>query len=248
MGRKSKQEPRRYAIAALSEPPSERYAALLDHYFGRLPEDVDGLTAWDVFDGPDFAAESDEIPALFAHTMTRSGEDLAAFNDAQLAIGLEALFSFQWSEIAHRLMGNEAFLQGAEPAPVDAQCAAIASIATLYRECLTPRVPPDSCRGTGGELSYFCFMLWDASPLGFWRRAGPEDDPRVAVFLDVLEAGLNCPNAACTESALHGLGHLGGRARYASAGAIDAFLSRRARELPGALVTYARAAKTGCIQ
>jgi hypothetical protein len=234
-------------MAQLAEPTPERYAALLHHYFGRLPPDIDGLTAWDAFDGDDLVVSNDELPGLFAHTMRRSGEDLAAFSDAQLAIGLQAMFSFQWSDLAHRLHGATAYLRGGAPVPVDARCAAIGSIATLYTDCLTPRVPAQACRGSAGALSYFCYMLWDVSPLGYWNGAGPEDDPHVAVLLEVLDAGLNSTNPACIESALHGLGHLGGAARKAASVLVGDLLRRRAGTLPPSLVKYARQARAGRI-
>ena len=238
---------RGFTMARLAEPTPERYAALLHHYFGRLPPDVNELTAWDTFDGGDFAVSSDELPALFAHAMRRSGQDLAAYSDAQLAIGLQAIFSFQWSDIAYRLIGATAYLRGGAPAPIAAQCAAISSITALYTDCLTPRVPGQACRGSAGPLSYFCYMLWDVSPLGYWHGAGPEDDPRVAVLLEVLDTGLNSANPACIESALHGLGHLGGAARKAASALAGDILRRRAGTLPPSLVKYARDAKAGRI-
>ena len=236
-------------MAAVPVPAPADYSALLDYYFRRLPVDATANIAVDVFEGPDFPADDHDVPALFAHTMHYSGQDLLEFSDAQIGIGLGAMFSFSWSDMGYRLSGAKAYLRGDEAIAVDAQCAAIRSVATLYADCLTPRAPAllAHLSGMHGPLSQFCYMLWDDSPLGFWHGAGPAD-PRVRVLLDVLAEALESSNPACVESALHGLNHLSRDARPAVIELIESLLDRRAQELSAELVSYARKAARGVLQ
>jgi hypothetical protein len=66
-------------------------------------------------------------------------------------------------------------------------------------------------------------------------------------MLDVLTATLALGSIACQEAALHGLGHWHWRGdRSQVAPIVDAFIARN----PGArpeLLTYARAARGGCV-
>lgn len=127
------------------------------------------------------------------------------------------------------------------------QSAAIASVGVLYADCLAPRLDPartDTHRGTGRLAQYFAYMLWDASPLGYWHGNGP-NDPRVAAFLQMLGKALEIPNAAIIRGVLHGLGHLGGGAAPARERIVRRFLARHGAQLPRSLVEYARAAAEG---
>ena len=236
-------------MAATPKGTTANYSALLDHFFRRLPVNVTAGMAFDIFEGPDFPPDDEDVPSLFAQTMQRSGQDLASLSDAQVGIGLAAMFSFSWSDMGYRLSGAKAYLRDNEVIAVEAQCAAISSVATLYADCLTPRVPARLAHLSGGygPLSHFCYMLWDDSPLGFWHGAGPAD-PRVRALLDVLAGALESSNPACVESALHGLNHLSGDARPAVIDLIESVLERRAHELSPELVTYARKAACGVLQ
>ena len=91
-------------MAGTPEPEPAKYAALLEHFFRRPPADINGLSAFDVFEGADFPEDDKDVPSLFAHTMQRSGQDLAEFNDAQIGIGLSAMFSCDRSNMGYRLL------------------------------------------------------------------------------------------------------------------------------------------------
>lgn len=232
----------------LPEPPRHRYEALLEHYFHRLPAAVRKGDCAQHFDCLEFVARTDELAPLFAQLMMRSASDLAPFDNDRIGIGLTALFSMRWSNFGYRLANSPAHRQNCETVPVADQAAAIASIEVLYAECLTPRAVPAAGlqHDAAGPLDTFAYMLWDASPLGYWRGAGPKD-PRVAAMLGVLASALRSPNTACIRSALHGLGHLGGAACDARRRIVEEFLTERGADLEPALARYAAAAARGAI-
>lgn len=232
----------------LPEPPPHRYEALLEHYFHRLPEAVRNADCAQSFACPEFVVRTDELAPLFAHAMRRSAHDLAAFGNDEIGIGLSALFSMRWSNFGYRLANSPAHRQNCETVPVADLCAAVDSVKVLYAECLTPRALPTRglLHDAAGPLGFFAYMLWDASPLGYWRGAGPKD-PRVAALLGVLAAALRSSNTVCIKSALHGLGHLEGAAADARRRIVEDFLAERGRDLEAGLVHYAIAAARGAI-
>jgi len=180
--------------------------------------------------------------------MQRSAKDLAAFSNDEVGIGLMALFSMRWSNFGYRLANSPAHRQNCETVPVADQALAIASIEALYAECLTPRAVPAAGlqHDAAGPLGIFAYMLWDASPLGYWRGAG-QKDPRVAAMLGVLASALRSPNSVCIRSALHGLGHLGGAAAEARRRIVEEFLAERGAGLEPGLARCAVAAARGAI-
>lgn len=232
----------------LSEPPQHRYEALLEHYFQHLPKAARKADCAQHFHCREFAVQTDELAPLFAHVMRNSARDLAAFDDDQLGIGLAALFSMRWSNFGYRLANSPAHRQNCETVPVADQVAAIASIEVLYAECLTPRAVPAAGlqHDAAGPLGTFTYMLWDASPLGYWRGAGPKD-LRVAALLDVLASALRSTNTVCIKSALHGLGHLEGAAAEARRRIVEDFLAERGADLEPGLARYAAAAARGAV-
>ncbi len=187
-----------------------------------------------------FDAPTAEVSDLVTCTFQRCGADLKRFTDRQVALGLQAIVFGDYSGIVHRLMGK---------GPEEPQrIALIASLAALYRDCLSVRSPPVLGHLSGrsqGSLAYVTYMLWDASPLDVMAVKTPE---RLDALIAVLNAALRLANPACVESALHGLGHLG-------AGAFDRDIVRqRARRtiedwlaqgpaVPPELISYAQKAR-----
>lgn len=231
----------------LPAPDPARYSAFVDHFFRYLPEEQ-AKAEWerDEFERA-FDVENAELAPLFVQLMRNSGADLAPFDDRAVGIGLEALFSMSDCDYAYRLC----HLPGSAGVPrrtgIEHQCAAIASIGSLYSDCLAPRLDPNRAgaqKGTGRLGQYFTYMLWDASPLGYWDGNGP-NDPRVAALLKMLGEALEIPNAAIIRGVLHGLGHLGGEAASARQRIVRRFLDRDGDHLPKSLADYARAAAEG---
>ena len=167
------------------------------------------------FGSEPFEAESgfDAILDLFALTPLRSGRDLAAYSEPQLANGFAYLFYDYASDVITAICRKGV----AEWKRVEA----VRDVAVLYRDCLAPRyVPVLSHLGEPGAtpLNAFCCMLWDESPLCQWK----------GVVLNVMEEALYLPNPACVESALHGLNHRFGQSPSQVAAILDRYLARAA--------------------
>lgn len=181
-----------------------------------------------------------------------SRESLTRFSDAQVAVGL----NFLTNEIEDSFRGiyNVSIPDGE-------RVAAVKSIYSLFRDCLAERCENSCTNDSKNPLNSYCYMFWDASQISLYGFAvNPDDRCReelIETMIEVLGKTLALPNAACKESALHGLGH-----SIMSAGSflqkeykkqikqqiekiIDTFI--RDEKPKGRLLTYAREAKTGII-
>lgn len=216
----------------LARPP--RYEAWLDFYFGRFERDESDVWLMDW----QFDASPTDLADLFVYTMENCGRDLIAFSDRQVAAGLESLLLGNYGNVPRDIIGA---------GPTDAQrVAVLRSFKRLYEDCFSSRAPPvlGHCSETqGNPLERIVYMLWDVSPFDLMAR---ESDDRLQALLGVFEATLRNANEACIESALHGLGHLGGRARKKSQSLIDDWLDGLPQVRP-ALLEYARQARSGSI-
>lgn len=94
-------------------------------------------------------------------------------------------------------------------------------------------------------LNSTCYMWWDASPF-YGGREGDEDEKIIAVCIEVMRASLATGNAACQESALHGLGHFSiyDKVKPACVKVIDEFVASHSGMRPE-MISYARAARSG---
>ena len=182
-----------------------------------------------------------ELVELIELTCRRSGADLIKYTDAQVAMGLDYIFNPSCSDTAFSLRS--------ESVPVSQRLSAIQSIGTLYTDCFARR-----CTTAGGptgekvgtDLNDICYMLWDVTPI---VCVGDTLDSSVylSASLTVLQNALGLHNAACIESALHGLGHLHAFAPLEVERIIDEFL-RRSSDLSLSLLRYATAARDGHVQ
>ena len=96
-------------------------------------------------------------------------------------------------------------------------------------------------------LNSICYMWWDifaASP----QSDAPSQKKIEQSIINLLEALLNIDHIAIQESAVHGLGHAHYRSPAQVETILDGFLEAKQTIAPEALLTYAKAARTGCIQ
>ncbi len=228
----------------LHKPPplSPCYPEWLEFYFGRLSDKDDPWqNEWE-FDVP-----HEELPGLFAHMLENAAQQLAPFSNRQIAMGLEALFMPDHSDISF-LVSDKAICDQ----PKDRLARALKPFYTdfLANRCAHGLGHLDE--NSDHPLGYFLYMLWDVSALGdrlIDLQTGHNGNSiLVETFGEIL---LHTPaNPACLESILHGLGHMvlihPKHARQINR-VIDSLLIKHPGLRPE-LIEYAQLAKTGCIQ
>jgi hypothetical protein len=223
------------------DTPPQRYREWLTHIFDRPVADPPWYFPTDLTIDVHFHGTPAELAALFIHTMQCCKWDLAAFSDAQVDCGLNFILNNSCSDIAIDVKD--------ESLGVDVRMSLLRSIKTLYADCYEERCAPvlshfDEPGAT--PLNHTCYMLWDVSPLLYWR-----EDPNCALFdevlVEVLQFALALKNPACIESALHGFGHL--RQIMGPTCPTKAIITRFIETRPAspALKAYAAAAATGCV-
>lgn len=191
-----------------------------------------------------YNAELEEDPhqvvAFTKRMFDNYATDIDPYTDWQIAMGLRYLVDNGCSDMPF------AFRDG--PVPLEDRLAALRSMKVLYEQCFAKRCPAvlGHRSETKGELSTFCYMIWDITPLAFCTNKQEKHEYYTALF-EVLKTGLQSTNIACIESALHGLGHIVPHYK-AAAQVIEEAIPWVRRKAPPSLVAYAEAAKAGAIQ
>ncbi|MGE3623418.1 MAG: hypothetical protein AB7H77_06060 [Bdellovibrionales bacterium] len=201
------------------------YTNWLEYVFNRPATDPE----WYFGENEDFRASQAEMVYLIGRTCERSGNDLAGYSNEQVNNGLSYMFFCHASNTVYAIIQ-----EGCEERE---QIEAVKKMKILYRDCLAKRCDPvlsHKHEATSNPLSYFCYMLWDVSPLRQWKD----------IVIEVMETALYLPNPTCIESALHGLGHRYYQNPDAVRDVIDRFLSSN-KDLDSELKHYARQARTG---
>ena len=177
----------------------------------------------------EFPASPDEMVHLIGKTFEQCGADLAQYTDAQIADGLSYIFFNHASNVIYTIVQKGA--------SEESRIQAAQNIKFLYRDCFAKRCTPQLSHIAGkiiSPLNYFCYALWEESPIGRWKDA----------VIDVMEFALYLPNIACAESALRGLGQQENRAPERVAQVIDAYLAK-SKNISPELRQYALDAKRG---
>ena len=205
------------------------YATWLNRVFGRTAKQP----------APLFEEDPETICELIRMTLARSGEDLTRFSDKQVNQGLHLIFSS-----SHHLVQSI----GNPLVPAQTRSATVLAIKTLYAECFAKRAQPVLSHldeKPTSPLNSICYMLWDTTPISMWGHvAGCE---YFDLSLEVLAFALYLPHPACVESALHGLGHIGGGTVQRVQQMIEQWLTRNPTSRPE-LRTYAQFAYKGVIR
>jgi hypothetical protein len=188
---------------------------------------------------PDAAALAAEMPPrdaldLMTRLFLNCGSLLEPFTDQQVAEGLVFLSAAGQSEWMNYIydpsIGRES------------RFGCIRSIEAVYRDCFAIRCQNDHATRSSdlNTLDTVCFMWWDRFPSGGLSTTSDEEREAVHIELvDVIAKTLQIENAACQESALHGLGHFGGPNVKCARVAIDDWLAAHPHS---ALRAYAKAA------
>jgi hypothetical protein len=172
------------------------------------------------------------LTRLFEHP----GEALRTYSDHQIAAGL-------WE-----LGPGDAHCVYNADIPVEARERLIGSVEIFFSDFFAASCAPTLSHAAKEHISplnTICYMWWEVITWG-WQQDDPAAERLIAKDLDVMEAVLRLRNPACQEAALHGLGHMVGHSGRALE-VINRLLADSA-DLDPALLEYARAARTGCIQ
>jgi hypothetical protein len=187
-------------------------------------------------------------------------EDLKAFSDDQIGLGLAFIFDSSCSNMTHDFKAADV--------PFDRKIKAIHSLFALFRDVFSPRTPEVISAFSQEKLSklgYICYMFWDITPLSSAyglrfseakMKAKAEEKPHkisklenhdfYAAIAHVMKQCLDLSNPACVESGLHGLGHLAFDYPKIAVPIIDNFLKNGKRRNE-TLVKYAQMARTGML-
>lgn len=185
-----------------------------------------------------FVAEPIALAGLIAETCNRSETDLLAFTDAQVEAGISFIFNNSCSDLVFALMD--------EAVPTSARLRSISSIESLYSGCFKKRCSEllsHLNQPATSPLNSICYMLWDVSSLTYWERQNDKGIFYSAV-VELLDSILKLGHLACTESALHGLGHIHSQVPEMTEQVINDWL-RKAKPTSPELVKYAEAARCG---
>jgi hypothetical protein len=127
--------------------------------------------------------------------------DLAGFSDWQLGLGIDYIFNNTCSDLSFFLRDG--------PSSIEDRVAAIRALKVFFERCLNVRCEKSlgHLSQAGNKLNYFCYMVWDITPLTYCEESGNKNEIYAAVA-EVMEFSLTLDNIACIEGGLHGLGHL----------------------------------------
>ena len=172
---------------------------------------------------------------LFRH----SGYLLETNSDQQVAWGIEYVYNSSFS--------NYMFVISESKVPLEDRRGVLDALFHVFHDVFESRCLHEmGSRHEGNtEINRVCYMFWETCPAGFPLFDKNCDPKYAAAVLNLMERCLSLKNPACVESALHGLGHLamyGGPARQI----IENYI-RNNPKADIALLNYAEAAKTGCI-
>lgn len=182
-------------------------------------------------------------PEMTAHTLQlleAPGRLISRWTDGQIAGGLKYLFDYGTGFADIRDAGADSV--------TPAQRLEIAArIDRLWSQLFAARCSPalGHLSEEGGPLNGVCYMFWD-NFLGIDVADPAERAALDAAFIEAMGRILVLPHAACQESALHGLGHWGGRGPGRRDALIGAYLSGRRAARPE-LMNYAESARRGCV-
>jgi hypothetical protein len=215
------------------------YDDWLEHAFGREVRTYGNPWFFDP-DSDWWTPSSAEYVANVTRLFENPAPLLEKFADSQIAQGLTYLVDVSAT-------GDDGHLADSA-VPLGDRIRLVRATVVLFRRLFALRCAP--CLSHldepgAGPLNGRCYMWWDTFPsLGLAGDAGLS--AMQAAALSAMVDILAIDSVACQESALHGLGHWNTVAPERVAGIIDAFLLQNPGTRPE-LVTYAKAARSGCV-
>ncbi len=214
------------------------YQTWLDHLFGH----PDNEPEWYFSTGFEFAPISPRT--LTAHVLRLFQAPallMTDYSDQQIASGLKYLID--------NACGGDIRLVSHASVPQADRLELAALIDRVYAQIFAARCAPalgNLSEGAEHPLNMLCYMWWDSIVFDTTGDARL-DREFFEALIEAMGRILAIPHPACQEGALHGLGHWGEHAPARAEALIDAYLAGNRAARPE-LVTYARAARSGCIQ
>lgn len=220
--------------------PPEMYAAALRYLFDRsVPLAQEQEWYWNI-DEPDFEATPLEWTRIQTVLFARAGNDLAAYSDEQVGMGLNYVMSNAVSDVPFAAIDASV--------PLDEAMRMMQAMPALWRQCIGPRLASLQVPigASAGRLAFVCYMWFDVWPT-FWN-VRHEPRWRDAVW-HVLREMLDVPCREVQVAALHGIGHCGGDLDRQDVidRTVEAFIRTIGND-DRELKNYADAARRGCVQ
>lgn len=217
----------------------EQYAAALRYLFDRpVPARGQSEWYWNI-DEPEFEAKPLEWTQIQTVLFANAGDDLAAYSNEQVGMGLNYLISNSSSDVP--------FAATDPSVPLADAMRMMGAFPALWRDCIGPRlvdvVAPIG--SSAGRLGFACYMWFDVWPT-FWN-AKHTPEWRDALW-QVFDEMLDVPCREVQIAALHGIGHEG---RYLQRQPeVDARVTRFIDGIRDdeELKSYAEAARCGQVQ
>ena len=181
-----------------------------------------------------------EIAVLSAEIFRRIELISQSYTEVQFCMGLSFLVNPSCSPCANALLD--------EGVPIELRTAAISNMYGVFSKVFSQKCVQEVPFGElalQSTLNYetVCYMWWDVFPRhGVPSVVGMREVDNT--IIETLEKTLLIRNFACTESALHGLGHWHG----AAGERIESFILDRMQDFPAKLVDYAQKACRGAVQ
>ena len=177
---------------------TDRYQEFIKFLFDRNESEDDWRFDYKLVE-PDLTKE--EVVAFVQRMLENYATDLSGYSDWQLGLGMEYIFNNTCSNLSFVLRDG--------PVAIEKRVAAILALESFFKNCLDERCVKalGHLSEGGNKLNYFCYMLWDTTPLTYCEQT-PEKKEIYAAVAGVMEYSLFLDNIACIESGLHGLGHL----------------------------------------
>lgn len=185
--------------------------------------------------------EPEEAVRYITRLFTDAPEALEWFSDDQIAQGFTYLMNTMAS-------GDNGWFYS-QTVPEQARWECVEAMQPLFRELFAPRCQPLLSHLSETEpvsLNGVVYMWFDVLP-SFALPDDPAFDRLNLALVRTMGVILDLDSLACQESALHGLGHWHRFHAQAVERMIDQYLASGAAAR-GELLTYARAARCGCVQ
>jgi hypothetical protein len=221
---------------------TSKYQRQLDYLFNRPTDEPEWYWGTDYWEEGVFDDNTLDTFTFLETLLAHPKDDLAAYSDAQIGLGLNYIFNSSCSNMTHEFMSAKMSF--------DHKMKVLHGLFALFRDVLNPRcaeITSAFSQDSLSKINYICYMFWDITPLCMYESLDKNEvDIYNATIADIMKKCLRLSNPACVESGLHGLGHLAFNHPKIAVPIIDNFL-KNGKCKNESLINYAKSARTGMI-